>query len=75
MSFDLFRTERKDPVEIEDVEENEILSGQSEQSFRDGRFLLYFRTTSLISTSTTYTGTSKLATLECTPSFFTVSSC
>ena len=62
-------------MEIEDVEENEILSGQSEQNFRDGRFLLYFRTTSLISTSTTYTGTSKLATLECTPSFFTVSSC
>merc|ERR1712088_627368 len=42
---------------------------------RDGRFLLYWLTTTSTSTTTIYTGTSTLATLNCTPSGFTVSAC
>merc|ERR1711994_880935 len=44
-------------------------------SDRDGRFLLYWLTTTSTSTTTIYTGTSALATLNCTPSGFTVSAC
>merc|ERR1712088_1029066 len=44
-------------------------------SDRDGRFLLYWLTTTSTSTTTIYTGTSTLATLNCTPSGFTVSAC
>ena len=44
---------------------------------RKQRFLLYWTSTTIISTSTstTYTVTSTLATLECTPSNFAYSSC
>ena len=40
-------------------------------SVRDGRFLLYWHTT----TSTSYTATSTLASLACTPSGFSLSLC
>ena len=55
---------REDELEpgLEDAEEG---------SLRDGRFVLYWAT----STSTSYTSTSTLASLECTPSGFSLSLC
>merc|ERR1711956_156238 len=44
-------------------------------SDRDGRFLLYWLTTTSTSTTTIYTGTSTLATLDCTPGGYTLSAC
>merc|ERR1711874_615996 len=56
-------------TEFDSGAEDPITSG------RDGRFLLYWLTTTSTSTTTIYTGTSTLATLNCTPSGFTVSAC
>ena len=42
---------------------------------RQGRGILYWATSTDISTSTSYTGTSTLASLLCTPSAFTLSEC
>ena len=58
----------------EDEDDEEVESGLVE-SERQGRGLLYWATTTDISTSTTYTGTSTLASLMCTPSGFTLSEC
>merc|ERR1712154_405814 len=44
-------------------------------SRRDGRFLLYWLTTTTTSTTTIYTATGTLATLACTPAGYTVSAC
>merc|ERR1712115_194105 len=44
-------------------------------SERDGRFLLYWLTTTSTSTTTIYTGTSTIASLDCTPSGYTVKEC
>ena len=64
------------------VNENEDLEGEDEElesglmeSERGGRGILYWATSTDISTSTTYTGTSTLASLNCTPSGFTLSEC
>ena len=48
---------------------------ESTTSDRDGRFLLYWLTTTSTSTTTIYTGTSTLATLQCTPGGYTLSAC
>merc|ERR1712001_264281 len=62
-------------LENDDLEsEEELESGQKENN-REGKFLLYWRTTSLTSTTTTYTGTSTIASLECTPSSFNLRLC
>ena len=61
-------------VEVDDLENDELESGKRENS-REGKLLLYWRTTSLTSTVTTYTGTSTIASLECTPSVFDMRSC
>merc|ERR1712083_1198768 len=45
------------------------------RSERDGRFLLYWLTTTTTSTTTIFTGTSVLATLDCTPNGFTLNGC
>merc|ERR1711923_101852 len=42
---------------------------------RDGRFLLYWLTTTSTSTTTIYTGTSTVASITCTPSGFSYSLC
>ena len=55
--------------------EEEELRGGKETEERPGRGLLYWATSTDISTSTTYTGTSTLASLACTPSAFTLSEC
>merc|ERR1712154_581140 len=54
----------------------EVESGAEEASSdRDGRFLLYWLTTTSASTTTIYTGTSTLATLDCTPGGYTLNAC
>merc|ERR1712156_737574 len=49
-------------------------SGQSEHE-REGKFLLYWKTTTSPSTPTSYTATTTLQALECTPSGFGLSEC
>merc|ERR1711936_691304 len=61
---------------LDDVEsDTELMSGESEPSQRDPRFLLYWMTTTSTSTLTSFTATTSIGTLECTPSSFTISAC
>ena len=63
-------------TEADDLEaeaESELESGLGSE--RAGRGILYWATSTDISTSTSYTGTSTLASLNCTPSGFTLSEC
>merc|ERR1719323_3012924 len=50
-----------------------ILEEEEEEHSRDAKLMLYWVTTT--STTTTYTSTSTLATLNCTPSGWTMTSC
>ena len=60
----------------QDTEQEKLESGVSERAEdREGRFLLYWMTTTSTSTSTSYTATSTMATLECTPNGFTLNAC
>merc|ERR1712154_270347 len=66
------------PMDSQRVESDSDLNLESgaedpTTSERDGRFLLYWLTTT--STSTIYTGTSTLASLDCTPNGFTLNAC
>merc|ERR1712079_894590 len=58
-------------------EENLLDSGLIDASGNDrkGKFLLYWKTTTLTSTTTSFSSTTTLGTLECTPSGFTLSLC
>ena len=58
-------------------DESELVdSGKSEPEVeRDARFLLYWKTTTLTSTSTSYTTTTSLKSVECTPSGFGITVC
>ena len=60
---------------LEDDDDDEGLESGLLNNEREGRGLLYWATSTDISTSTTYTGTSTLASLLCTPSAFTLSEC
>ena len=66
----------EDDILSEELDQNEALvdSGMNDAA-RKGKFLLYWKTTTLTSTSTSYTVTYSLGTLECTPSGFTLSAC
>ena len=66
--------ELKEKEGLENDDEDE-LEGGLVSSERAGRGILYWATSTDISTSTTYTGTSTLASLNCTPSGFTLSEC
>merc|ERR1712203_108297 len=50
----------------------EVASTKDEQA-REGKFLMYWMTTT--STSTTYTATTTVSALACTPSGFVISNC
>ena len=50
--------------------ESDLKIFSSKETERDGKFLLYWRTTTLTSTSTTYTATHSLKTVDCTPTGF-----
>merc|ERR1712014_36739 len=64
------------PLEKEETD-TEIESGAEdvENSRRDGRFLLYWLTTTSTSTTTIFTATGTIATLACTPAGYTLSAC
>ena len=66
----------EDDILSEELDQNEALVdwGMNDAA-RKGKFLLYWKTTTLTSTSTSYTVTYSLGTLECTPSGFTLSAC
>ena len=70
----MFSRSKGGPEQEQLENEDELQSGKTEAE-RQAKFLLYWRTTSLTSTTTTYTGTSTLASLECTPSNFGLQSC
>ena len=62
-------------VNADDIEgEGEDLESSLDRK-REGKFLLYWMTTTLTSTSTSYTATSTLATLDCTPTSYSLSQC
>merc|ERR1712045_65711 len=63
--------------DAEDNSDPKLESGAEDPttSERDGRFLLYWLTTTSTSTTTIYTGTSTIASLDCTPSGYTVKEC
>merc|ERR1719210_642785 len=69
-------------VEMEEEEASKILPSDVQTwtdneagEDRNAKFLVYWLTTTSTSTSTTYSTTSTLASLECTPSGFTLSVC
>merc|ERR1712014_29749 len=64
------------PLEKEETD-TEIESGaeDAETSRRDGRFLLYWLTTTSTSTTTILTATGTIAKLACTPAGYTLSAC
>eukprot|EP00090_Calanus_glacialis_P023255 TRINITY_DN3583_c0_g1_i1.p1 TRINITY_DN3583_c0_g1~~TRINITY_DN3583_c0_g1_i1.p1 ORF type:complete len:154 (+),score=22.91 TRINITY_DN3583_c0_g1_i1:50-511(+) len=55
---------------LENDHEAELESG-----VRAGRFAVYWKTTTITSTSTSYSSTSTLASLKCTPNNFVISEC
>merc|ERR1712115_372647 len=63
--------------DAEDNSDPKVESGAEDPttSDRDGRFLLYWLTTTSTSTTTIHTGTSTIASLDCTPSGYTVKEC
>ena len=69
-----FHSRDDDDILTEDKNEALVDSGMNDAA-RKGKFLLYWKTTTLTSTSTSYTVTYSLGTLECTPSGFTLSAC
>merc|ERR1712079_451259 len=58
----------------DDSHDDLVKSGQAGYE-REGKFLLYWKTTTFTSTYTSYTATTTLGALECTPSSFALSEC
>merc|ERR1719410_3337648 len=62
--------------EEEDIfEESALVEPSEENDSRKGRFLVYWMTTTSVSTSSSYTTTLTVASLTCTPSSFAFSLC
>merc|ERR1711981_293427 len=59
-----------DTTSLENDHQTEVESG-----VRAGRFAVYWKTTTITSSSTSYTSTSTLASLKCTPYDFVLSAC
>merc|ERR1712083_972236 len=64
---------KEDDLTLEGGEEDE--EKEKDSSVRKARFLVYWMTTTSVSTSLTYTTTLTVASLTCTPSSFALSSC
>merc|ERR1711872_884632 len=67
-----------EPVSFEEKEkaaEDELIESGRKEYEREGKFLLYWMTTHTSSPFTTYTATTTLGALECTPSSFGISQC
>ena len=66
---------------MDDSEEESLMdvdsldSGVDEEADRKAKFLLYWKTTTFTSTTTSYTSTLSIATIECTPIGWTISQC
>merc|ERR1711874_649 len=59
-----------------EVSQENLNSGLGEaESDRQGRFAMYWMTTTFTSTTTSYTATTTIASVECTPSGFTLTYC
>merc|ERR1712045_336952 len=70
-----WETQRRNPEEEELNEEEALLSGKDDDSAeRQGKYLLYWLTKTAVAT-TSYVNTITLASLQCTPSQFTMSNC
>ena len=69
------RTEDESTAEVEDEALESGLTDDDEEKQRNARFLLYWATTTSTTTTTSITGTSTLASIECTPSSFTINEC
>ena len=61
------------PEEDNREPESEVMSSQGED--RKGKFVNYWITTTFTSTTTSYTSTLSIATIECTPIGWTISQC
>merc|ERR1712004_492498 len=62
--------------DVEDIlEESALVEPSKENDSRKGRFLVYWMTTTSVSTSSSYTTTLTVASLTCTPSSFAFSLC
>ena len=72
-----FRSEEEDADTDKDIAENDLVSTSiDDNAERQGKFLLYWMTTTLTSTTTSFTVTQTLKKLECTPAGgFTMSAC
>ena len=64
-----------DPVRLQSGLGEDNMEVNMEENARAARFALYWKTTTLTSSTTTYTATSTLASLYCTPSVFAFSLC
>merc|ERR1712141_996119 len=75
--YDRFLASPSPMINLDGEDEGEKLeSGVSEATEdREGKFLLYWMTTTSTSTTTSYTATSTIGAIECTPSGFTMSGC
>ena len=70
------RVHRDIDEETEDAVLNSGIQKENDEGRRrDARFLLYWATSTVTSTTTSYTSTSTLATLECTPTSYSLSVC
>merc|ERR1712020_614757 len=62
--------------EVEDnFEDSALVEPSQDENGRSGRFLVYWMTTTSVSTSSSYTTTLTVASLTCTPSSFAFSLC
>ena len=64
-----------DPLSLDSGLGEDKMEDSQEETVRAARFALYWKTTTLTSSTTTYTATSTLASLYCTPSVFAFSLC
>merc|ERR1711913_126603 len=72
----IYSTPVRRQIEEEENNEPQLDSGVRDNSMdREGRFLLYWMTTTSTSTSTSFTSTTTLSNLICTPNGFTISLC
>ena len=67
------------PMDYDDDDKFLLSSGLEKKAdeirAREARFLIYWATSTSYTTSTTFTGTSTIASLECTPPSFAISAC
>merc|ERR1712223_747972 len=69
------RKEDESTAEDDDEALESGITDDDEEKQRNARFLLYWATTTSTTTTTSITGTSTLASIECTPSSFTINEC